>query len=120
MVQIVVVSPDVRNYAIWLDHLNIRDGTNFPVDSLFRKGWLLHNCGTNTWLNYRLARVGGDLIGPPSIAVPTTTGHQDVAIWADFSAPSLVERASIATYQLEDAQGAPIAGGMVEVTVKTS
>lgn len=118
-VQIVVVSKQVHNYALWVDHLNIRDGTNFPVNTPFRKGWVVHNCGMNAWVNYKAVRVGGDLPGPAVIPIKPTSGQQDVAIWGDFRAPSMVESASTATYQLEDAQGNPIANGMLEVTIKS-
>jgi hypothetical protein len=118
-VQIVVADQRVADYVLWLDHLNVRDGTSFPVGATFRKGWVMHNCGRNTWANYRLIRIGGTLAGPAEINVPVTSGQQDVAIWADFTAPSSQSPASGATYQLQNAEGSPVANGTLEVTIKT-
>lgn len=119
-VQLVVVNPRIQNYALWVDHVNVRDGSNFRVNAQFRKGWILHNCGTNTWINYRAVRVSGDLSGPSIINVPPTGDQEDVIIWGDFTAPSNMVAASKATYQLEDAQGNPIDNVTVEVSIKTS
>jgi Ig-like domain-containing protein len=119
-VQLVVVDPKIQNYALWIDHANVRDGTNFPVNAQFKKGWTVHNCGTNTWINYRAVRVAGDLTGPAAINIPATGGQQDVTIWADFTAPSYVTDTSTATYKLEDADGNPINNVTVEVNIKSS
>ncbi len=99
--------------------LNVRDGTLFSPGVTFWKGWALHNCGTNTWTNYIAKRTGGDLKGPSIIPVAVTSGHQDVALWAQFTAPATLTRQSIAWYQLEDAQGHPIAGIQFDVCIKT-
>jgi len=118
-VQIAVVSPQIQSYALFVDDLNVRDGTLFSPGVTFWKGWALHNCGTNTWTNYIAKRTGGDLKGPSIIPVAVTSGHQDVALWAQFTAPATLTRQSIAWYQLEDAQGHPIAGIQFDVCIKT-
>lgn len=119
-VQLVVADPKVQNYALWVDHVNVRDGTNFRVNAPFRKGWTLHNCGTNTWINYRAVRVAGDLSGPSTVIIPPTGSQEDVAVWGDFIAPSNVTDASTATYKLEDAEGNPVGNVTVEVNIKVS
>jgi hypothetical protein len=120
-VQIVVTNPQVKDYVLYLDDLNVRDYTLFKVSSPFRKGWRLHNCGTNTWVNYKAKRIGGDLNGPQFIPIPPTSGNQDVAIWADFTAPPTQKSASTAIYQLQDSQGRDVGGvyGQFYVTIKT-
>ncbi len=118
-VQIVVMSPQVRDYVLFVDDLNVRDYTLFKPSESFRKGWMLHNCGTNTWVNYKVKRVSGNLPGSASIPVPVTAGNQNVAIWADFTAPPIQTPQSTAVYQLQDASGHPIINGEFYVTIKT-
>jgi hypothetical protein len=91
----------------------------FTPGEQFKKGWKLHNCGTNTWKNYEAKRVSGDLPGPTVIPIPVTSGNQDVAIWAWFTAPALLTPVSTAYYQLVDAKGYPIPNGEFYVTIKT-
>src|SRR5438034_10496867 len=92
-------------------------GTSFSVNQTFHKGWLLHNCGTNAWVNYKAIRVGGDLAGPDSIAIPPTSGHQDVAVWGDFTAPALGTSSINATYQLVNAQNDPVPNASFNVEI---
>ena len=79
-----------------------------------------HNCGTNTWINYRAVRLAGDLNGPAAINIPPTGGQEDVTIWGDFTAPPNVTDATTATYKLEDANGYPIDNVTLEVNIKAS
>src|SRR6266571_4737183 len=116
-VQIAVVSPQIQNYALFVDDLNVRDSTLFTPGAMFIKGWKLHNCGTNTWVNYKAKRVSGDLSGPLFITVPITPSHQDVNLWAEFTAPSTLTKKSIARYQLQDAEGRPVDGMIFDVSI---
>lgn len=118
-VQIAVVTLKTKVYALFIDDLNVRDGTLFSPGARFMKGWKLHNCGTNTWENYKAKRVSGDLAGPSFIPVPVTSGHQDMALWVWFTAPTILTKQSIAVYQLEDAQGNPIPNALFDVSIKT-
>jgi hypothetical protein len=114
--QLVVREENQQNYVVFVDDLNVRDGTLMTPGQPFVKGWQFHNCGDNTWTGYRARQIKGNF-GPPDIAIPTIAPHQDLLLWATMLAPTVPDNYT-AWYQLEDAAGQPF-GSPFSVNIKT-
>ena len=103
---LLVVGPSGKkiDYMLVIDDFNVREGTVMGPGQEFSKGWIIHNCGDNPWINYKAKRVSGEF-GPDLIDVPIVAPHQDVLLRTPMRAPQIMREGYTSTYMLQNANG---------------
>ena len=99
-------------------HSGVRAGTSFI------KTWRLRNTGGAAWTNYALvfkSTLAHDrLVGPSSVAVPTTAPGATADISVNLSTPSPTCAAKDDVWVIKNASGTAITGGTATVVVTAS